>query len=249
VNATPAIAWRLEVFETLGSTSDYCIERAKAGEGQGLAVLALQQTSGRGSRGRLWQAAPGNLSLSVLLRPELAAAQAGMFALLAGVAVADAVRDLIPAHQGPMLKWPNDILLDGAKLGGILIDATPQGEALDWLVIGIGLNLVHAPAIPGRRTATLQEHGGEASPRQAAQLVLHHLAAWLQRFETQGAGALLTAWQLRAHPLGTQLAVRTAQTSVSGRFAGLSLTGELLLNVENRIERFQTGEILLGVGG
>jgi BirA family biotin operon repressor/biotin-[acetyl-CoA-carboxylase] ligase len=245
------IAWRLEVFETLGSTSDYCVERANAGEAEGLAVLALRQTAGRGSRGRQWESPAGNLSLSILLRPRAPAAEASVFPLLAGVAVADAVCAVLPARAGkrPVLKWPNDVLLGGGKLAGVLIDAAPVGERLEWLVIGVGINLAHAPEIPGKRTTTLQAHGGLATPEEAADTLLQCLGEWLERLQTFGAAGILDAWQLRAHPLGTELAVQAAGNTVIGRYAGLSATGELLLTVENRIERFQTGEVLLGVRG
>ncbi len=137
------IHWRLESFEELGSTSDVCAARAKNSEAEGLAVLAYKQTAGRGSRGRSWQAPEGNLNLSVLLRPARPAAEAGMAALFAGIAVAEALEQFFLAPT--MLKWPNDVLLDGAKLAGILIDAAQNGPKLDWLVVGIGINLRHAP--------------------------------------------------------------------------------------------------------
>ena len=243
------IAWRLETFETLKSTSDTCILRAKAGEPEGLAILAHQQSAGRGSRGRQWQSPPGNLNLSILLRPKLPAAASSVFPLIAGIAVADAVGAFLPTNLSPMLKWPNDILLDGAKLAGILIDAAPQNELLDWLIIGIGINLLHAPAIQGRLTTTLAAHGGQITPVEAALTVLNHLAFWLERLNTSNVAPILDAWQQRAHPIGTEIQVQSISNTISGRFAGLSPAGELLLSVDNRIERFQTGEILLGTRG
>ena len=107
------IAWRLERYDELGSTSDECVARAKAGAAAGLAVQARRQVSGRGSRGREWTAPEGNLSLSFLLRPDRPAAEAGLFSLLAGIAVVEA---LAPWSQTlPMLKWPNDVLLGRRK--------------------------------------------------------------------------------------------------------------------------------------
>ena len=238
--------WRLEVFESLTSTSDDCIERAKGSEPEGLAVLAHRQTAGRGSRGRQWQSPVGNLNLSVLLRPAMPASHSSIFPLLAGVAVADAMAAFLPENAAAMLKWPNDVLLNDAKLAGVLIDAAPLDNSLEWLVIGIGINLMHAPEIAGKRTTTLRAHGGEAAPEPAAWMVLHYLDFWLETLRDSGAAAILDAWQQRAHPVGTSLAVQTAGNTVNGRYAGLSPSGELLLTVEDRIERFQTGEILLG---
>jgi BirA family biotin operon repressor/biotin-[acetyl-CoA-carboxylase] ligase len=234
------IAWRLERHDELGSTSDECLTRAKAGAAAGLAVQARRQLAGRGSRGRAWTAPEGNLNLSVLLRPGRPAAEAGLFSLLAGIAVAEA---LAPRSQTvPMLKWPNDVLLDGAKLAGILIDAMPDGERLDWLVIGIGVNLAVAPEIAGRRTTSLRAHGGDLSADDAADAILAGLSAW---HDAPGA-RIREAWLARAHPVGTPLTVRGARGELHGSFAGLSETGELLLRGKDRIEPISTGDILLG---
>ena len=240
------ISWRLEIFGALASTSDTCIQRAKSGAAEGLAVLALRQTAGRGSRGRTWTAMPGNLNLSVLLRPRTPAAEINLFPLLAGVAVADAVSAFLPDNATPVLKWPNDVLLGGGKLAGILIDAEARASRLDWLVIGIGINLQHAPEIPGRRTTTLSAHGGETTPQAIADVLLDALGLWLERSREAGHAVILAEWQRRAHPPGTELTVQRDSNALTGRFAGLSEHGELLLEVENRIERLRTGEILLG---
>ena len=233
-------AWRLERHDELGSTSDECIARAKAGAAAGLAVQARRQVAGRGSRGREWTAPEGNLNLSLLLRPERPAAEAGLFSLLAGVAVAEALAPR--TRTAPMLKWPNDVLLDQAKLAGILIDAAPDGARLDWLVIGIGVNLVAAPEIPGRATTSLKAHGGTLSADDAADAILAKIAAW---HDAPGA-KIREAWLARAHPVGTELIVRGARDERRGTFAGLSERGELLLRDKDRIEPVSTGDILLG---
>jgi BirA family biotin operon repressor/biotin-[acetyl-CoA-carboxylase] ligase len=232
--------WRLEVFEELASTSTECTERARAGEAAGLAVLAYRQNAGRGSRGRAWQAPEGNLNLSVLLRPRRPAVEAGMFALLAGIAVAEALETLTPLTF--TLKWPNDVLLGGAKLAGILIDAAPAGAGLDWLVLGIGINLRTAPWIEGRKTTALGEHGAHLAPETAARAVLDRLSHW----QDASSAAIVDAWLSRAHAIGTPIEVHTAGQLLQGSFAGLTAAGELLLRRENTIEAISTGEVLLG---
>lgn len=224
--------WSLEVFEELPSTSDYCIEQAKSGAPAGLAVMARQQSAGRGSRGRTWTAPEQNLNLSVLLRPACAAAQAGIFSLMAGIAVAEA----LPVQT--MLKWPNDILAGGAKLAGILIDAAPRDQNLDWLVIGIGINLAKAPEIPGRATTALVSHGVTMAPDDAATSVLEALSRWLQAKPEQ----IIAGWLSRAHPLGTKLTINGTKI---GNFAGLTAAGELRLAIGTKIEIFNTGEVML----
>lgn len=243
------VEWRLERFDEIGSTSSHCVAQAKAGAPAGLAVMAGRQTAGRGSRGRNWDSPAGNLFLSVLLRPLMPVAALGVFPLLAGLAVADAMRAVLPQTAVPMLKWPNDVLLEGAKLAGLLIDAAPEAGRIDWLVVGMGVNLATRPQVAGRQTACLADFGVVLAPAAAAALVLAALSARLEEFSARGAGAIQAAWLDAAHPVGTKLRVQGGGRDVTGRFAGLSAAGELLLRVETRIETFQTGEILLGAGG
>jgi len=145
-----------------------------------------------------------------------------------------------------MLKWPNDVLLKSQKCVGLLIDATQSNNRIDWLVIGIGINLAYAPEIPGRATTCLAAHGVETPPIVLAETVLHHLSTCLDIFQNSGPAVIIDAWLSRAHPIGTPLEVKAQTQTAAGTFAGLSPNGELLLQVKNRIETFRTGEILLG---
>jgi len=236
------IEWRLSVFDELGSTSDYCVAAAHEGAAEGLAVLALRQTAGRGSRGRQWQAPEGNLNLSLLLRPNTPARRAGLYSLLTGVAVVEALAEL--AAPTATLKWPNDVLIGGDKVAGILIDAVPAGMLLNWLVIGIGVNLANAPEIAGRRTTSLAAHGLYVSATAFADILLSRLALWAEASDD----AIRAAWLDHAHAVGTPLEVRGMGTTMSGRFAGLTETGELRLSTDDGIRIVSTGEILLGQG-
>jgi BirA family biotin operon repressor/biotin-[acetyl-CoA-carboxylase] ligase len=246
--------YALERVAQLPSTSDACVERAKAGAPDGLAILAESQTAGRGSRGRAWACPPGNLYLSVLLRPRNhnEAAGAGQWALLAGVACIEAL-SLFDAEPAALrLKWPNDVLRDGAKLGGILVDAAmaPSGGP-DWLVVGLGANLAAAPAIEGRRTAALLAPAGAARPtaEAVARAVLARIAAWRAVLGRDGFAPIRGAWLCRAHPVGTPLTIKDSLRSRAGVFAGLSPRGELLLSQGGQIHTISTGDVLLGQGG
>jgi BirA family biotin operon repressor/biotin-[acetyl-CoA-carboxylase] ligase len=238
--------WRLEEFSELPSTSDTCIERAKAGEPEGLAVFAARQSAGRGSRGRAWVSPAGNVALSVLLRPRLSVAESGILSLLAGIAVAEAAKAVLPAGAAPVLKWPNDVLIDGRKCAGLLIDASPVKERVEWLVIGIGINVAYAPDVPGRATTCLASYGADGAAPAVARGVLEELSVWLDVFDEAGPAVIVAAWTQRAHPVGTAIEVKSPHYNAKGAFAGLSPRGELLLAVENRIEKISTGEILLG---
>lgn len=239
--------WRLRVFDTLGSTSDHCVALARTGESGGLAVLARQQTAPRGSRGRTWQSPAGNLCLSLLIRDAGPASAMGGWALLASVALAEALVPFLPDEAALTLKWPNDVLLNGGKLAGVLLDSalTPGGET-EWLVIGIGANLATPPVVPGRRTAALTETGiSPPAPEAVAHALLPQIDHWRGCWLRDGLGTIRAAWLARAHPLGTWLSLQSGPAANEGRFAGLSDDGSLILETATGLRRFATGETLL----
>lgn len=237
--------WRIEAFDTLDSTSDLCLARAKAGEAAGLAVLARVQTGGRGRAGRAWQSPPGNLFLSVLLRPEAAPGAAGLFSLLAGLVLAEVLQPFLPPHVVAELKWPNDVLIRGPdrqylKLGGVLIDAAIEADRIGWMVIGFGTNLAHAPDVPGRAVTSLAEQGGAATPDEVMQAILARLDYWLNPLQPE---MLRAAWLDRAHAAGAPISVDAGR--ISGAFAGLAPDGSLLLARDGGIEIIHSGEVAM----
>jgi BirA family biotin operon repressor/biotin-[acetyl-CoA-carboxylase] ligase len=206
--------WRLAVHDSLPSTSDLCRALARDGEPDGLAVLARRQTAGRGSNGRCWVSPAGNMYLSALLRPPGPAREAGQWSLLAGIALAEAAAALLPADAPLALKWPNDLLLGGAKLAGILIDSSAAQGGLDWLVIGIGVNLASAPSLADRATTCLADHTLAPTPESMAAAVLARLAHWRAVHDAEGFAPIRAAW--------------TAWGARLPGFAGLSDSGALL---------------------
>lgn len=238
--------FRLEVHEALPSTSDLVAERAAAGEAAGLAVLARRQTAGRGTQGRGWQSPEGNLYLTVLLRPGGALKDAPQWGLLAGVALAETAAALLPDPRGLALKWPNDLLLRGRKLAGILAEASasPRGE-LAWVSLGIGVNLAAAPHVPGRETACLADAGiAVPTPRGFAVQLLERLDQWCDRRRAKGFAAVREAW-LRWGP-APDAPIRVSApggATTAGRFAGLAEDGSLLIAGEGRVQRLAAGEV------
>ena len=244
-------AWLLEVHDRLGSTSDLCRERLDAGQGaNGVAILALKQTAGRGSRGREWSDPGGNLALSVMLMGQGADdVPVGLWPFIAGLALYDAVADFLPAGHRLELKWPNDLLLDGRKMAGILIETGSAG-GIAWQVIGMGANLRCAPVIAGRDVACLAECGGDVPiAPDMAQVLLRRLDGWLACHAAQGFGAIRTAWLERGHPVGTKIDVKAGNRQFSGTFAGLADDGILLLHTASGPVRVVTGEVLLAPRG
>jgi BirA family biotin operon repressor/biotin-[acetyl-CoA-carboxylase] ligase len=243
--------WRIRSYARLASTSDLCLALAARGEPDGLAVRADAQSAGRGRSGRAWHSAPGNLFLSVLLRPSGNSADAGFHALLAGVALREALASFLPDPSALTLKWPNDLLLAGRKLAGILLESASAADGtLAWLVIGIGANLASAPSIaPPSNTsyasACLADAGIAPPPAaDAAHAVLARLGHWRTILESEGFPPIRAAWLAHAHPLGAKLAFNGARGMRTGRFAGLTGTGALKLETGGGIETFASGEVL-----
>lgn len=159
-------------------------------------------------------------------------------ALAVGLALIEAIDAATPGRD-TLLKWPNDLMLDGAKLAGILLE-----RAADRVVAGFGVNLSAAPHIPGRATASLN---AALTPQAFAPMLAASMARILTAWRTADASALAKAWQTRAHPLGTPLTVHSAPgEQVSGRFDGLDADGALRLRLDDgRIEIVRAGDVSL----
>lgn len=238
--------FRLEVHEALASTSDLVAERAVAGEPAGLAVLARRQTAGRGTQGRGWESPAGNLYMTTLLRPGGALRDAPQWSLLAGVALAEAVAPLLPDPAALTLKWPNDLLLRGRKLAGILAEASASAKGgVAWISLGIGVNLAAAPVVPGRETASLAGEGiVPPAPTAFAVQLLERLDQWCTRRAARGFADVRSAW-LRWGPAPDALIRVSAPGggTRSGRFAGLAEDGSLLIADDGRVQRLAAGEV------
>jgi BirA family biotin operon repressor/biotin-[acetyl-CoA-carboxylase] ligase len=208
-------------------------------------VLAAEQSDGRGTHGRTWHSAPGNLFVSALLRPRGRAAEGGQYALLAGVALWEALGAFLPEPGLLSLKWPNDVLLAGRKLAGILIESASDADGwLHWLVIGIGANLAQAPAVPGRETASLADAGVvPPAAEDAARLLLGRLSHWRAILEREGFAPIRAAWLVHAHPPGTPLVITHGGEAHRGRFAGLTEAGALMLATEAGVRSFAAGDL------
>lgn len=201
-------------------------------------MIALQQDKGRGRQGREWVPASGNFfgSTVVLLRADDPPAPS--LSLAAGLALIEAI-DVASPGQPLMLKWPNDVLLGGAKLAGILLERSG-----DRIVVGFGVNLADAPTLPDRQSASL---GGAISPEAFAPLLAASFARLLQLWRVSDGAALGRAWEQRAHFAGTRLTVHAAaDETVTGRFAGLEPDGALRLILDDgRIQVIRAGDVEL----
>ena len=238
----------LERVEEVGSTSDELKQRAAAGAGE-CALLARRQTCGRGRLGRSWGAVDGNLLLSVLLRPT-APFQPGPWSLLAAVAVAEALEAVLPPgapQRAPLrLKWPNDVLLNGAKVAGILLEAGLDAGpgARPWLVAGFGVNLAGAPRNLDRPTASVADLvSPPPTPDAFAPSLLATLARWRATLDRDGFPPIRAAWLARGPARGDPVAAGAGPKRVAGRFAGIGPDGALLLDGPGGVAAIRSGEV------
>lgn len=213
------------VAET-GSTNVDMLELARGGAAEGLWLRAERQTSGRGRQGRVWVSPPGNLYASTVVRLRPSDPQAATLALVAAVALEETVRTHTDMPIA-MLKWPNDLLIDGAKVSGILLE-----RVADAVVIGIGVNLAHHPEELDRRTTSLTAQGVTVDPAVFLDTLADAFARWLASWRGQGLAPVRSRWIERAHPAGTPLSAHLPDgTMLDGLFDGLDATGALLLRL------------------
>lgn len=232
----------IEVVAETGSTNADLAARLGAGEdlAEGHWLVADRQNAGKGRQGRVWSDGLGNFMGSTAARLWSGDPPAHTLSLVAGVATFAAVEAVAPGLAGLSLKWPNDLLLDNAKLAGILLE-----RAGNTVIVGVGVNLAYAPQIPGRKVVSLAQ-AGCAIERDAFAAMLD--TCWIHALRLWHTGAwddLRREWIMRAHASGTPLRVHGAgEEIVQGTFAGLDPEGALQLRLGDGTTRtIHTGEV------
>lgn len=236
----------LHFHERLGSTSDEAKAMAENGAPDGTVVVAREQTAGRGRLNRVWFSPPGNLYMSVILRPAVAPPRAAEFGFVGAVAVAEAVESCLPGAATTRLKWPNDVLVDGAKVGGVLLESRLDGQDVRWMVLGVGLNVLQGPENTPYPATSLNRAGALGQTAETMlPLLLRRLSAWRELWRRRGFAPVRAEWLRRGHAWGEVMEVRTGASPVRGRFAGLDDDGALLLETPGGGQRITAGEVAL----
>lgn len=237
--------FRLHGFAELDSTNEEAKRQAASGAPAGTLISALTQRAGHGRRGRVWVSAPGNLYMSILLRPERSVAASAQLGFAAALAVGEALLPLLPAGAELAYKWPNDVLVDGRKISGILLESQAAGEGrIDWLVVGIGVNLASFPETSEYPATSLAAAGAAPVALEALlQAVARSFYFWYERWLLHGFAPLREAWLARARGLGRPIRVRLPEGESEGRFAGLDKEGALLLDIGTARRRITAGDV------
>ena len=228
-------------FDEIGSTSDEAKRRAALGEPAGTFITAARQVQGRGRQGRSWISPAGNAYMSLVLRPERPVGEAAQVSFVAALAVADVAREFLPDSAEIRLKWPNDVLVRGRKLAGILLESAPGGGRLAWLVLGVGINVLRKPDTPGLGTALLDEGATGLDVPMVIESYARNLDRWLGLWNAQGFAPIREAWLGRARGLGDTIEARLAADTLRGRFSGLDETGALILDLPSGERRIIPG--------
>lgn len=227
-----------QVHAELDSTNEEARRLAMAGEAGPLWIMAERQTAGRGRRGRAWQVPQGNLAATLLLRPPASQAVSGQLSFAAALAVAD-----MAAHFAPQariaVKWPNDVLADGRKLAGILLEG-----GSGWLAVGIGVNLAaHPEGTEFPATCLVQLGVAPPSPQDALTVLAARFAHWYDLWMRSGFECLRPAWLARAFGVGAPIRARLPHETRMGVFEGIDAEGALLLNEGGQLRAIAAGEV------
>ncbi len=237
----------IETVEETGSTNADLLRRLARHErvGEGDWLIANRQSAGRGRQGRDWFDGAGNFMGSTVVHISDQGPPAHTLALMAGLALYEAVLPIIPEPTALQLKWPNDLLLGGAKLAGILLERHEQS-----VVVGIGVNLRAAPKLPDRETTALAHATAPPELETFARALAKSFDAELERWRTFGLETLIRRWLACAHPIGTSISAHDPSGEVVlGKFDGLDANGSLQIRLADGSSRsVHVGDIVISQG-
>ena len=229
--------FKIETFASVSSTQDKAIELLNTGASEGLVVQAMSMENGRGRQGNAWHAPMGNLYLSIVLRPDISEADCGQMSFVAALAVVETARSLTDEDLKINVKWPNDVLVEGKKLAGILIDK--QGSAY---ILGVGINILAAPEY----ATALQAHSDKRLPiNPVRDFFLDVFDAYYTKWLNEGFENIQEQWMRKAAFLNEKIGVRLSSREEQGIFKGIDQDGALLLETTDGTRRFVSGEVFI----
>ena len=239
--------FRVERLASVGSSNDEAMRRAREGDAGRLWIVAGEQTGGRGRQGRVWSSPPGNLYASLLLIDPSAPVRAPELGFVAGVALCEALRAALGDDDRLAIKWPNDMLFDGAKLSGMLLEGAVLPDGRFACVIGIGVNCRSHPTTTPYRATDLAEIGTSlADPAEIFDRLASALAHWLAIWdEGRGFDAVRGAWLKSAAGLGAEISIATPTQRLSGRFETIDAQGRLVLATSAGPVTVEAGDVFV----
>jgi BirA family biotin operon repressor/biotin-[acetyl-CoA-carboxylase] ligase len=243
VTAWPA-GFALKEFDEIDSTNEEARRLAAGGERGPVWITASRQTAGRGRRGRKWESPVGNLAATLLFDPGREARECAQLSFVTALAASDTVAGFTPDID-VKVKWPNDVLANGRKIAGILLESASQGTQPAYLSIGVGMNLRSYPPDTEFPATSLTALGASPPlPRHVLLELAGAFARWYETWRTEGFGPIRDAWLARAAGLGTRIRARLTSEESTGVFEGIDDTGALLLReTQDRVRAIAAGEV------
>jgi len=241
--------YRVTELDDIDSTNLEAARQAAAGAPDGTVIWSKAQSGGRGRRGRVWCSPAGNLYCSILMRPTEPAHTAAQIGFVVSLAGAEAVRGVLPEGRVVTLKWPNDILVSGRKVAGILLESQSSAPGrLDWLVAGFGLNVVSHPDSVEYPASDLRTEGASTTARNMLEAYLESFARWRARWRSEGFAPVRATWTGLAVGLGRDIKVRLTDEILEGRFRALDDDGGLVLELADGSLRVITSGQVFAIG-
>jgi BirA family biotin operon repressor/biotin-[acetyl-CoA-carboxylase] ligase len=236
-------------LDTVDSTNAEARRRAEQGADaapEGTIVWAAEQTAGRGRRGRTWISPRGNFYASVILRPDVPLKDAAQFGFVASLAVFDTIGSLAQPGTDAHTKWPNDLLIAGRKVAGILLEA--QGAASsdappDFVIVGVGVNLMHYPEDVEFPATSMIDEGTTVMAPEFLEGFARHFLAWSSIWVDEGFERLRKNWLWRCDQVGKEVEVRLANETLTGLFKDLDGSGALILETPTGPRTITAGDI------
>lgn len=235
-------------YDTVGSTNAEAVLLANKGEEMapdGTLIWSLEQTSGRGRRGRYWHSPMGNLYTSLILRPEVPLRDAAQLGFISSLAVYEALGNIGPAGHQIQCKWPNDVLLNGKKVAGILLESASRGvdSHPDWVILGMGLNVAWHPESTKFPSTSLRFEGWPSTIDEVVSAYTKSFLSWTNRWRDNGFAPIRKDWMWRCKGIGEEIEVHLENETLIGIFEDMEDDGALRLSVNGKIQCITAGDV------
>ena len=244
------IGRKIHFLEEVDSTNIYAAKLVQQGATEGEVVIADCQTHGRGRMERVWHSPPGkNLFTSIILKPLISPSSASQMTLMAGVAVAELISDFCPGRV--TLKWPNDVLIDGKKVCGILTEMKTKGDKIDYVIVGIGININmetgdFTEELQGSSTSLKEETTEHISRADFAAGLYNYFEKWYHTLITEGFDPIRDRWMKYSGIIGREIEVRAKKSKKRGRVVELDDMGALMIHDKREQKsRILSGDVTL----
>ncbi len=232
-------------YDTLPSTADMA-KQDMFQDVDAYIIVADTQLSGRGRLGNGWQGDTGNVFFNMVTQLDIPMQQWSQLSLVIALALSDVISNVLDTAAKVQIKWPNDILVNGAKIAGVLLETIHTHTPKPKLSMGIGVNIVSSPPIDGYPTCYIRQFGGTISATDTIPMIVNRYTHWLQAWHKNGMASIVSLWLARAWGMGNTIRVRTPQKHIHGVFVGLSPSGELLLQTTSGNITVNAGEVVFG---